>query len=170
MRNRIKVYLGDITKLEVDAIVNAANRSLLGGGGVDGAIHRAAGKQLLAECKTLGGCQTGEAKLTKGYNLPAKFVIHTVGPVWRGGNNRETELLANCYRNSLQLAVQNEVKTIAFPAISTGVYGFPKQKAAQIALREVANFLKNNKQLKQVIFVCFDNENYQIYQQGLDEI
>jgi O-acetyl-ADP-ribose deacetylase (regulator of RNase III) len=124
----------------------------------------------LAECKTLGGCQTGEAKLTKGYNLPAKFVIHTVGPVWRGGNNRETELLANCYRNSLQLAVQNEVKTIAFPAISTGVYGFPKQKAAQIALREVANFLKNNKQLKQVIFVCFDNENYQIYQQGLDEI
>jgi O-acetyl-ADP-ribose deacetylase (regulator of RNase III) len=170
MRNRIKVYLGDITKLEVDAIVNAANRSLLGGGGVDGAIHRAAGKQLLAECKTLGGCQTGEAKLTKGYNLPAKFVIHTVGPVWRGGNNRETELLANFYRNSLQLAVQNEVKTIAFPAISTGVYGFPKQKAAQIALREVANFLKNNKQLKQVIFVCFDNENYQIYQQGLDEI
>lgn len=170
MRNRIKVYLGDITKLEVDAIVNAANRSLLGGGGVDGAIHRAAGKQLLAECKTLGGCQTGEAKLTKGYNLPAKFVIHTVGPVWRGGNNRETELLANCYRNSLQLAVQNDVKTIAFPAISTGVYGFPKQKAAQIALREVANFLKNNKQLKQVIFVCFDNENYQIYQQGLDEI
>jgi O-acetyl-ADP-ribose deacetylase (regulator of RNase III) len=170
MRNRIKVYLGDITKLEVDAIVNAANRSLLGGGGVDDAIHRAAGKQLLAECKTLGGCQTGEAKLTKGYNLPAKFVIHTVGPVWRGGNNRETELLANCYRNSLQLAVQNEVKTIAFPAISTGVYGFPKQKAAQIALREVANFLKNNKQLKQVIFVCFDNENYQIYQQGLDEI
>ncbi|HCX73662.1 MAG TPA: O-acetyl-ADP-ribose deacetylase [Candidatus Cloacimonas sp.] len=170
MRNRIKVYLGDITKLEVDAIVNAANRSLLGGGGVDGAIHRAAGKQLLAECKTLGGCQTGEAKLTKGYNLAAKFVIHTVGPVWRGGNNREAEILANCYRNSLQLAVQNEVKTIAFPAISTGVYGFPKQKAAQIALREVANFLKNNKQLKQVIFVCFDNENYQIYQQGLDEI
>jgi len=170
MRNRIKVYLGDITKLEVDAIVNAANRSLLGGGGVDGAIHRAAGKQLLAECKTLGGCQTGEAKLTKGYNLAAKFVIHTVGPVWRGGNNREAELLANCYRNSLQLAVQNDVKTIAFPAISTGVYGFPKQKEAQIALREVANFLKNNKQLKQVIFVCFDNENYQIYQQGLDEI
>jgi O-acetyl-ADP-ribose deacetylase (regulator of RNase III) len=170
MKSRLKVHLGDITKLEVDAIVNAANRSLLGGGGVDGAIHRAAGNQLLAECKTLGGCNTGEAKLTRGYNLPAKFVVHTVGPVWRGGNNREAELLAICYRNSLQLAVQNNIKTIAFPAISTGVYGFPKRQAAQIALREVVSFLKSNKQLEQVILVSFDDENYQIYQRQLDEI
>jgi O-acetyl-ADP-ribose deacetylase (regulator of RNase III) len=170
MKSRLKVHLGDITKLEVDAIVNAANRSLLGGGGVDGAIHRAAGNQLLTECKTLGGCNTGEAKLTRGYNLPAKFVVHTVGPVWRGGNNREAELLAICYRNSLQLAVQNNIKTIAFPAISTGVYGFPKRQAAQIALREVVSFLKSNKQLEQVILVSFDDENYQIYQRQLDEI
>ena len=170
MKSRLKVHLGDITKLEVDAIVNAANRSLLGGGGVDGAIHRAAGNQLLAECKTLGGCNTGEAKLTRGYNLPAKFVVHTVGPVWRGGNNQEAELLAICYRNSLQLAVQNNIKTIAFPAISTGVYGFPKRQAAQIALREVVSFLKSNKQLEQVILVSFDDENYQIYQRQLDEI
>jgi O-acetyl-ADP-ribose deacetylase (regulator of RNase III) len=163
MNSRIKLLQEDITKLEVCAIVNAANRTLLGGGGVDGAIHRAAGPELLSECKTLNGCETGEAKITGGYHLPARNVIHTVGPVWRGGQNREAELLAACYKNSLKLAVKNYCKTIAFPNISTGIYGFPKQKAAEIAISEVEKFLANDDQLERVLFVCFDNENFRLY-------
>lgn len=163
MTEIIKIIQGDITKLEVDAIVNAANTSLLGGGGVDGAIHRSAGPQLLQECKTLGGCKTGEAKITKGYKLPAKFVIHTVGPVWHGGKNNEDELLANCYKNSLKLSLKNNIKTIAFPCISTGVYGFPKERAAKIAITQTKNFLKDNKSIESVTFVCFDDESYGIY-------
>ncbi len=162
---KIEVLKGDITKLKVDAIVNAANNSLLGGGGVDGAIHRAAGHGLLKECQGLNGCATGEAKITSGYNLPAKFVIHTVGPVWNGGNNNEDELLANCYRNSLWIAENTKLKSIAFPCISTGVYGFPKKRAAEIAVREVSNFIENCKEVKKVIFVVFDDENYSIYSQ-----
>jgi len=164
---KIELIQDDITKLEVDAIVNAANKSLLGGGGVDGAIHRAAGSELLEECKTLNGCETGEAKITKGYHLPAKFVIHTVGPVWHGGQNYEYELLANCYNNSLKLALENNIKTIAFPNISTGVYGFPKDKAAKTALKTVTNFLNQHNQIKKVYFVCFDNENYSLYKELL---
>ena len=164
---KIKVHKGDITKLNVDAIVNAANRTLLGGGGVDGAIHRAAGTDLLEECRTLNGCKTGEAKITKGYNLPARFVIHTVGPVWSGGNRNEDGLLASCYKNCLILAVENKIKTIAFPAISTGIYHFPIERATKIAVREVKNFLQNNDFIQEVIFVCF-SEN--IYQQYLKEL
>ncbi|MCD4683061.1 MAG: O-acetyl-ADP-ribose deacetylase [Bacteroidales bacterium] len=153
----------DITQLKVDAIVNAANKSLLGGGGVDGAIHRAAGPQLVAECRTLNGCETGNAKITKGYNLPSKFVIHTVGPVWRGGRNNEKQLLSNCYKNCLKLAVENNCKTVAFPNISTGVYRFPKNEAANIAINEVKSFLQENSFIQKVIFVCFDQDNYEIY-------
>ncbi|MBI1936638.1 MAG: O-acetyl-ADP-ribose deacetylase [Ignavibacteriales bacterium] len=160
---KIEIVQGDITKLKVDAIVNAANTSLLGGGGVDGAIHRAAGPKLLEECRTLGGCPTGEAKITKGYDLPAKFVIHTVGPVWRGGNNNEDNLLANCYRNSLRLAAENEIKSVAFPAISTGVYSFPIERATKIAVSTVNKFLMNDTTIEKVIFVCFSKSDCEVY-------
>ena len=154
---RIEVVKGDITGLPVDAIVNAANSRLAGGGGVDGAIHRAAGPDLLKECATLGGCPTGSAKITWGYNLPAKYVVHAVGPVWHGGNRNEPVLLAGCYRRSLELAVENNVRSIAFPAISCGVYHFPIDQAARIAVNEVATFLESNNSLEKVIFVCFDD-------------
>jgi len=168
METRISLLKEDITKLKVDAIVNAANTSLLGGGGVDGAIHRAAGSQLLEECRTLNGCPTGEAKITKAYKLPAKFVIHTVGPVWRKDSSKVDELLTNCYKNSLAIAKENNCKTIAFPNISTGVYHFPKKEAAEIAVKEVKKFLENNSSIEEVIFVCFDLENYNIYRELLD--
>jgi O-acetyl-ADP-ribose deacetylase len=161
--NRIELITGDITALKVDAIVNAANSSLLGGGGVDGAIHRAAGPELLAECLTLNGCKTGEAKITKGYNLAAKFVIHTVGPVWNDGYHEEPELLSSCYRKSLKLAVKNGIKSIAFPNISTGVYRFPKNRAANIAMETVTDFLRKDSTIEKVIFCTFDDENYQLY-------
>lgn len=163
MINKIEIYKGDITKLKIDAIVNAAKTSLLGGGGVDGAIHRAAGPKLLNECKSLNGCKTGEAKITKGYNLPAKFIIHTVGPVWNGGKNNEEELLANCYRNSLKLAADNGIGSIAFPAISTGVYHFPLEKATNIAIDEAIIFLKENNKIDRVIFVAFDEKTFSVY-------
>jgi O-acetyl-ADP-ribose deacetylase (regulator of RNase III) len=165
---KIDLIKGDITKLKVDAIVNAANSSLLGGGGVDGAIHAVAGPGLLAECKTLRGCPTGEAKMTSGYNLLAKFVIHTVGPVWYGGSDNEEILLASCYRNSLTLAEKTKLKSIAFPNISTGVYRFPKELAAQIAINEVTDFGKSSRRIQKVIFVCFDDENFNIYKNILN--
>jgi len=170
MTERIDVVQSDITKLKVDAIVNAANTSLLGGGGVDGAIHRAAGRGLYEECRTLGGCPTGEAKITQGYNLPAKWVIHTVGPVWHGGSHREDELLASCYRNSLALAEKHGIRTIAFPAISTGVYGFPMERAARIAVKEVADFLERNAIVEKVMLVCFDKYAHDIFAKALKEI
>ena len=167
---RIELVLGDITKLEVDAIVNAANTSLRGGGGVDGAIHRAAGRGLLEECRKLGGCPTGEAKITKGYSLPAKWVIHTVGPVWHGGRHGEDELLASCYHNSLALAEQHGIRTIAFPAISTGVYGFPMERAARIAVKEVKDFLERNTFVDKVMLVCFDQRAYDVFTKALKKI
>jgi O-acetyl-ADP-ribose deacetylase (regulator of RNase III) len=163
MTEKIKILQGDITGLEVDAIVNAANSSLLGGGGVDGAIHRAAGPDLLEECRNLGGCPTGEARITKGYRLGASFVIHTVGPIWQGGDQNEDELLARCYRNSLALASEHGLTSIAFPAISTGVYGFPRGRAAAIAVTEVTKYIENNPDFREVTFVCFDRETYATY-------
>lgn len=169
--NRISLIQGDITKLKVDAIVNAANSSLMGGGGVDGAIHRAGGPAILEECRQIiawqGRCETGDAVITTGGNLSSRFVIHTVGPVWHGGNSNEDNLLENAYSNSLQLALENGVETIAFPNISTGIYGFPKERAAEIAIKTVAKFLSENEQIKQVYFVCFDQENYELYKAAL---
>jgi O-acetyl-ADP-ribose deacetylase len=163
----IQVLQGDIARQAVDAIVNAANSSLLGGGGVDGAIHRAAGPGLLAECRLPGGCKTGDAKATKGHNLPAKYVIHTVGPVWRGGDNDEDRLLASCYRKSLEVANGLKVKSIAFPAISTGIYGFPKQRAARIAVNEVQKYCGD---IETVFFVCFDSDTADIYRELLTSV
>ena len=160
---KIEIARGDITKVSVDAIVNAANTTLLGGGGVDGAIHRTAGPELLAECRSVGGCRPGGAKITRGYRLPARFVIHTVGPVWRGGNHGESEMLANCYRHSLQLAVENGIKTIAFPAISCGAYGYPTQDAAQIAVKTTRNFLATVDKIEKVTFVLWGDDIYDAY-------
>lgn len=169
---RIQLVRGDITKMATDAIVNAANTSLLGGGGVDGAIHRAGGPAILEECRAIrarqGGCDVGEAVITTGGKLPATYVIHTVGPVWCGGNKQEPELLASAYRNSLQLAADNSLKTIAFPNISTGIYHFPKDKAAEIAVNTVRAFLTDNALIEQVVFVCFDEENYDLYKELLN--
>lgn len=162
MRKTIK---GDITKIKVDAIVNAANESLLGGGGVDGAIHRAAGPELLDECRSLNGCKTGQSKITKGYNLPSTYVIHTVGPIWKGGKSNEMELLKDTYLKSLQLAKQNDCKSVAFPNISTGAYGFPKLDAAYIAIETATRFINDEAPDMDVIFVCFDDLNYKIYQE-----
>ena len=168
MNEKIFLIKGDITKQKVDAIVNAANSSLMGGGGVDGAIHRAGGPAILEECRKIiakqGSCKTGEAVITTAGNLPAKFVIHTVGPVWNNGKNNEAEKLANCYRNSLSLAVENNVQSIAFPNISTGIYGYPKKEAAKIAIKAVSEFLQTNSSIQKIYFVCFDEENYFIYQ------
>ncbi|MEJ2199768.1 MAG: O-acetyl-ADP-ribose deacetylase [Desulfuromonadaceae bacterium] len=167
---RIEIVQGDITRQPVDAIVNAANSSLLGGGGVDGAIHRAAGPQLLEVCRTLGGCPTGEARITEGYNLPARYVIHTVGPVWHGGKQNEDALLANCYRNSLALAHEHQLTSIAFPSISTGVYRFPIERACRIALQEVQHFLQGETTLNQVTFVCFSKDDLAVYQATYGEL
>ena len=167
---RLSIVKGDIVKMKTDAIVNAANTSLLGGGGVDGAIHRAAGPELLAECETLNGCRTGEAKITKGYKLKAKYVIHTPGPIWRGGKWGEAELLANCYKNCLALAKENGVKTIAFPSISTGVYRFPVDQAAKIAVGEILDFLDKDDSIEQVTIVCFDDKTKDFYLDALAEL
>ncbi|HLN53503.1 MAG TPA: O-acetyl-ADP-ribose deacetylase [Lentimicrobium sp.] len=166
---RIEVIQADITTLKVDAIVNAANTSLLGGGGVDGAIHRAAGPELLSECRKLGGCPTGEARITKGYKLPAKYVIHAVGPIWMGGNNNEETMLEKCYMESLKLATEYHCETVAFPNISTGIYGFPKEKAAEIAISTVREYLEQNEIPLKVIFVTFDNKNFDLYHSMLKE-
>lgn len=166
---RIELLKQDITELEADAVVNAANKTLLGGGGVDGAIHRVAGPDLLKECKTLNGCDTGDAKITEAYKLPAQYVIHAVGPYYTNGQRDDDALLESAYHKSLHLAVKYGLKTIAFPNISTGVYNFPKKRAAEIALSTVQNFLKENQSLEKVIFVCFDDENYQIYREMLQE-
>ncbi len=167
LQGRIEVVEGDITKQSVDAIVNAANTALLGGGGVDGAIHRAAGPELLAECRTLGGCATGQARITKGYRLPARWVIHTVGPVWRDGGHGEDELLGSCYRSCFALAGQQGIRTIAFPSISTGAYGFPRERAARIAVRETKAFLERNTSVEKVALVCFGQIAAAIYSQAL---
>jgi O-acetyl-ADP-ribose deacetylase len=163
VKDRIEVIQGDLTIQAVDAIVNAANNRLLGGGGVDGAIHRAAGPELLEECRQLGGCPTGSAKMTRGYRLPAKWVIHTVGPIWRGGGQHEDQLLANAYRNCMQLAQQSGIRTLAFPSISTGAYGFPTDRASQIAIREITAHLEQNTLPEKVFIVCFDENTYRQY-------
>ncbi len=163
MNKRIKIVQGGITTLKLDAIVNAAKNSLLGGGGVDGAIHRAAGPELLEECRQLGGCETGQAKMTLGYRLPARYVIHTVGPIWRGGGHNEAVLLASCYRESLRLAVEKQVKTIGFPAISTGIYGYPLEQAVKVATTTVQEFLAAADFLEEVVFVCFDQKTAAAY-------
>ncbi len=167
--SKLNIKIGDITKETTDAIVNAANTSLLGGGGVDGAIHSAAGRELLEECRTLNGCRTGKAKITHGYNLPSKYVIHTVGPIYRGGDNNESELLKNAYENSLKVAVKNNIKTIAFPSISTGVYSYPLKEASEIAVKTILNFLKKDNLIEEVIMVCFDNNTYDYYQNALEK-
>lgn len=169
-RIRIEVIEGDITKQTVDAIVNAANTTLLGGGGVDGAIHRAAGPELLEECRTLGGCPTGQAKITNGYKLPAKWVIHTVGPVWRHGNHGEDELLASCYRNSLALAERHGIRTIAFPSISTGAYRFPLERATRIAVNETKRFLARDQSVEKVAFACFGQDAFETYQRVITDV
>ncbi|MFI3174275.1 MAG: O-acetyl-ADP-ribose deacetylase [Bacillota bacterium] len=161
------IIKGNIVKLEVDAIVNAANTSLLGGGGVDGAIHKAAGRELLAECETLGGCATGEAKITKGYKLKAKYIIHTPGPIWRGGQWDEPQLLADCYRNAIALAVENQVETLAFPSISTGVYAFPLERAAEIAVDEICGFLEDYDGNLEITMVCFDDDTKSVYEEAV---
>ncbi|MCD4818349.1 MAG: O-acetyl-ADP-ribose deacetylase [Candidatus Cloacimonetes bacterium] len=163
MKTKIEIIKADITTLKVDAIVNAANNLLLGDGGVDGAIHKAAGSMLLTECRSLNGCATGEAKITKGYDLPAKFVIHTVGPIWQGGNNNEEQLLRSCYENCLRIAVQNKLRSIAFPAISTGVYRFPKELAAKIALETINKFIRDEDSLEKIILTCFSEKSYELY-------
>ena len=170
MKNRIEIIQGDITKQAVDAIVNAANCSLLGGGGVDGAIHRAAGPELLAECRTLNGCKTGEAKITKGYKLPAKYVIHTPGPVWHGGSKGEAELLRSCYLNCLALASENGCRTVDFPSISTGVYHFPLEKASEIAIGAIAGYLSAHHELERVRMVCFDERTKGYYEDALENL
>jgi O-acetyl-ADP-ribose deacetylase (regulator of RNase III) len=167
--NKIELIKGDITTMKVDAIVNAANSSLLGGGGVDGAIHRVAGPELLEECRLLNGCKTGEAKITKGYDLPSEYVIHTVGPVWREGIHDEINLLKSAYQKSLELALENQIKTLAFPNISTGIYGFPKALAGEIAVHTVRAFLKKNDTIEKVVFAVFDDENFEIYKRLLSE-
>jgi O-acetyl-ADP-ribose deacetylase (regulator of RNase III) len=160
----LRALQANIVTLSVDAIVNAANSSLLGGGGVDGAIHRAAGPQLLEECRKLGGCKVGDAKITKGYKLPARFVIHTVGPVWRGGENGEPELLASCYRNSMAIAVKNRIKSIAFPSISTGVYGYPIKLAARVAVKTIRNAIGQSSKIEEVLFCCFSQKDLEVYE------
>ena len=171
-RDDIRITLGDLTQQRTDAIVNAANTSLLGGGGVDGAIHRAAGPELLEECRTLGGCATGEAKITRGYRLPARWVIHTVGPIWRGGGNGESRLLADCYRNSLALAARPEygIRSISFPSISTGAYGFPIEQASLIAIDEADRFQATHPPFDLILFVCFSRESFDAYQRAEREI
>jgi O-acetyl-ADP-ribose deacetylase len=168
MPNNIEIIMGDITRQHVDAIVNAANESLLGGGGVDGAIHRAAGPELLEECRTIGGCPTGEARATHAYNLPAKWVIHTVGPIWRGGGHHEDDLLGRCYRYSLALAKKLGARTVAFPSISTGAFGFPVERAADIAIKEIAAFLGGNSEIEQVTMVCFGESTFKAYERALE--
>ena len=170
MKDRIEIIKGDITKQVSDAIVNAANCSLLGGGGVDGAIHRAAGPELLAECRTLGGCKTGEAKITRGYKLPARYVIHTPGPVWHGGSHGEPELLRSCYRSCLELASENGCKTVDFPSISTGVYHFPLDKASSIAIKTIAEYLSEHHEIERVRMVCFDERTKEHYEKALESL